>query len=83
MAPEHYEAAVARAVEMIAAGRLEKIVLAREVDVHAPRAHDVAAVFGVLREAFGGCFVYAVGRGEATFIGATPELLLRREGLRV
>jgi len=39
--------------------------------------------FGVLREAFGGCFVYAVGRGEATFIGATPELLMRREGLRV
>ena len=36
MAPEHYEAAVARAVELIAAGRLEKIVLAREVDVHAP-----------------------------------------------
>jgi salicylate biosynthesis isochorismate synthase/menaquinone-specific isochorismate synthase len=27
--------------------------------------------------------VYAVGRGPATFIGATPELLLRRSGLRV
>ena len=83
MAPEHYEAAVARAVELMTAGRLEKIVLAREVDVHSPVRHDAAAVFGVLREAFGGCFVYAVGRGEATFIGATPELLMRREGLRV
>jgi salicylate biosynthesis isochorismate synthase/menaquinone-specific isochorismate synthase len=83
MAPEHYEAAVGRAVELMAAGRLEKIVLAREVDVHGPARHDAAAVFGVLREAFGGCFVYAVGRGEATFIGATPELLMRREGLRV
>ncbi|HEY7967640.1 MAG TPA: isochorismate synthase [Solirubrobacteraceae bacterium] len=83
MAPEHYEAAVARAVELIEAGRIEKIVLAREVDVHAPGPHDVAAVFGVLREAFGGCFVYAVGRGEATFIGATPEVLVRRDALRV
>ncbi len=83
MAPEHYEAAVARAVELIADGRLEKIVLAREVDVHAPTRHDPAAVFGVLREAFSGCFVYAVGRADATFIGATPELLLRREGLRL
>ncbi len=83
MAPEHYEAAVARAVELIAAGRLEKIVLAREVDVHGPADHDAAAVFGVLREAFAGCFVYAVGRGEAAFVGATPELLLRREGLRL
>ena len=83
MAPEHYEAAVARAVELIAGGRLEKIVLAREVDVHGPAPHDGAAVFGVLREAFAGCFVYAVGRGDATFIGATPELLVRREGLRL
>jgi len=69
--------------ELIRAGRIEKIVLAREVDVHGPGRHDVAAVYGVLREAFTGCFVYAVGRGEATFIGATPELLLRRSGLRV
>jgi isochorismate synthase len=83
MAPEHYEAAVARAVEMIRAGRIEKIVLAREVDVHAPAPHDAAAVYGVLREAFTGCYVYAVGRGAATFLGATPELLLRRSGLRV
>jgi salicylate biosynthesis isochorismate synthase/menaquinone-specific isochorismate synthase len=83
MAPEHYEAAVARAAELIADGRLEKIVLAREVDVHGPAPHDGAAVFGVLREAFAGCFVYAVGRGEATFIGATPELLMRRQGLRL
>ena len=37
MPPEHYEAAVARAVELIAAGEIEKIVLAREVQVHAPR----------------------------------------------
>lgn len=83
MAPEHYEAAVARAVELIEAGRIEKIVLAREVDVHGPAPHDEAAVFGVLREAFGGCFVYAVGRGEATFLGATPELLMRRDGVRL
>jgi isochorismate synthase len=82
LAPEHYEAAVARAVELIDSGRLEKIVLAREVEVHAPRAHDVGAVFDVLRGAFGGCFVFAVGRAQASFIGASPELLIRRDGLR-
>ena len=64
MAPEHYESAVARAVERIRAGELSKIVLAREVDVHAPVDHDVGAVFGVLREAFGACFVFCAGRGE-------------------
>ena len=82
MPPAHFEEAVARAVQRIAAGEFEKVVLAREVDVHAPRPHDPAAVFGILREAFPTSFVYAVGRGDATFIGATPELLVRRQGQR-
>ena len=80
--PEHYEAAVARAVERIRAGAFEKIVLAREVAVHAPAPHDAAAVFGVLRAGFGSCFVYCAGHGDAAFVGASPELLVRREGLR-
>jgi isochorismate synthase len=83
MPPEHYEAAVSRAVEMIRAGRLEKIVLAREVQVHAPSEYDPAAVFGVLRDAFPSCFVFCIGRGDATLVAASPELLVRREGQRV
>jgi salicylate biosynthesis isochorismate synthase/menaquinone-specific isochorismate synthase len=83
MPPEHYEAAVGRAVELIRAGRLQKIVLAREVQVHAPSAYDPAAVFGVLRDAFPSCFVFCVGRGDATLVAASPELLVRREGQRV
>ena len=84
MPPEHYEAAVARAVELIAAGEIEKIVLAREVQVHAPaRSTTRAAVFGVLREEFPSCFVFCVGRGDATLVAASPELLVRREGHRV
>ncbi len=82
MPPEHYEGAVARAVERIRAGDLDKIVLAREVQVHAPSAHDAGAVFGVLRDAFRECHVFAVGRGPDTFLAASPELLVRREGLR-
>jgi salicylate biosynthesis isochorismate synthase/menaquinone-specific isochorismate synthase len=80
--PEHYEAAVARAVERIRAGAFEKIVLAREVAVHAPAAHDAAATFGVLRAGFSSCYVFCVGRGDAAFVAASPELLVRREGLR-
>jgi menaquinone-specific isochorismate synthase len=83
MPPEHYEAAVERATEMIAQGKLEKIVLAREVQAHAPQAYDPAAVLGVLREAFPACFCFCVGRGDATLIAASPELLVRREGHRV
>ena len=80
--PEHYEAAVARAVERIRAGAFEKIVLAREVAVHAPTAHDAGAVFDILRQAFSSCFVFCVGEGDAAFVAASPELLARREGLR-
>lgn len=80
--PEHYEGAVARAVERIGAGDLEKIVLAREVQVHAPAPHDAAAVFGILREGFGSCLNFCVGRGDDVFLAASPELLIRREGMR-
>jgi salicylate biosynthesis isochorismate synthase/menaquinone-specific isochorismate synthase len=80
--PEHYEAAVARAVERIEAREFEKIVLAREVAVHAPADHDVAAVFGVLRAAFTSCYVFCAGVGDAAFVAASPELLVRREGSR-
>ncbi|HLH66948.1 MAG TPA: isochorismate synthase [Solirubrobacteraceae bacterium] len=82
LAPAHYEEAVARAVQRIRAGELEKVVLAREVEVHAPAPYDPGALLGLLREAFPSCYVYAVGRGDATFLGATPELLVRCEGQR-
>jgi len=82
MPPSHYEEAVARAVERIRAAELEKVVLAREVEVHAPVDHDPAAVLGLLREGFPSCYVFAVGREDATFVGASPELLVRSDGQR-
>jgi salicylate biosynthesis isochorismate synthase/menaquinone-specific isochorismate synthase len=82
MPPEHYVQAVARAAELIRAGELEKIVLAREVEVLAAGALDPGAVLAVLREEFPSCFVFCVGRGDSTFLAASPELLIRRQGLR-
>ena len=80
--PSHYEQAVERAVERIRGGELEKVVLAREVRAHAPTAHDPAAVFGALRELFPACYCWCVGTPEAAFVGASPELLVRRDGQR-
>jgi isochorismate synthase len=80
--PAHYEQAVRVAVERIRVGELEKVVLAREVDVRAPAAFDPAAIVGLLREEFPSCYVFAVGRGEGTFLAASPELLARRDGQR-
>lgn len=81
--PERHEAAVGAAVERIDSGGLEKVVLAREVAVEAPAAHDAAATFGALRELFPSCFCFCVGTPEGAFLGASPELLARRRGATV
>jgi salicylate biosynthesis isochorismate synthase len=81
--PDHYRSAVATAVTRIRAGELEKVVLAREVDVRAAKPHSTAAVYRRLRERFPSCLVFCVGRGEDAFLAASPELLVRREGLSV
>lgn len=78
--PSHYERAVAAAVKRIKAGEMSKVVLAREVEVTAPAAHDPAAIFRVIREQFPSCFCFACGTPEGTFLGASPELLVRRSG---
>jgi len=78
--PDRYESAVAAAVERIRSGGIEKVVLAREVLATAPAAHDPAELFGAIRELFGSCFCFCCGSPEGAFLGASPELLVRRDG---
>jgi len=81
--PGDFEAAVAGATARIAEGGISKVVLAREVIVEAASAHDPAAVFGGLRAQFPSCFCFCCGTPEAAFVGASPELLVRRSGASV
>jgi salicylate biosynthesis isochorismate synthase len=78
--PERYERIVADAVGRISGGGLDKVVLARELTVEAPSAHDPAGLFGAIRDLFPSCFCFCVGTPEAAFLGASPELLVRRSG---
>lgn len=78
--PGDFEGAIEKATDRIADGEMSKVVLAREVTVEAAAAHDPAAVFGALREQFPSCFCFCRGTPEAAFIGASPELLIRRSG---
>jgi len=71
--------AVEEALARIGAGRLAKVVLAREVTVDLRRPLDVATVVGKLRREQPSCFTYAAG----PYVGASPELLARRRGLDV
>jgi salicylate biosynthesis isochorismate synthase/menaquinone-specific isochorismate synthase len=81
--PRDFEDAVAAATARIEAGEMSKVVLAREVVVSAGAAHDQAALFGAMREQFPACFCFCCGTPEAAFIGASPELLVRRSGAGV
>jgi len=78
--PGDFEAAVAAATSRIAAGEMSKVVLAREVVVTSAAAHDPPALFGAIREQFPSCFCFCCGTSEAAFLGASPELLVRRSG---
>ncbi|HVS51237.1 MAG TPA: isochorismate synthase [Opitutaceae bacterium] len=73
-----YRAAVARALERIAAGEFKKIVLARAQDLTADRPLHPLEMLNGLRQRFPDCYAFSftLGRGPS-FIGASPERLVR------
>ncbi len=81
--PGQFERSVAEASRRIRAGRLDKVVLAREVRLDSVTPFDPAALFGAIREGFPTCFNFCVGTPEGAFIGASPELLVSSEGRTV
>ncbi len=78
--PTEFERAVEEGARLVRSGTVDKLVLAREVRVGAARPFDSGAVFGALRSAYPSCYCFCVGTPEAAFIGASPELLVRRAG---
>ncbi len=71
-----WRAAVEQALGAIGRGELEKVVLAREVLVEADTAFDALEIVRGLVAHQPGSFVYS----SAGFVGASPELLVRRTG---
>ena len=72
-----WRAGVVTALEAIGAGRLDKVVLAREATVEAEGPWPRAEVLRRLRRRPGGAtYLYA----REGFVGASPELLVRRRG---
>ncbi|HTC80316.1 MAG TPA: isochorismate synthase [Acidimicrobiia bacterium] len=67
---------VRRILAAIDAGEVRKVVLARQLVVEAGVPFDRRAVLDKLRRSHPSCFTYAAGG----FVGASPELLIRRRG---
>jgi len=70
---------VARALAMIESGRLQKVVLARDVAVWSKSPFGVRRLLRRLHRAFPECFTFLVDG----LVGASPELLLQKSGTRI
>lgn len=79
----HYQHSIEQALAMIAAGKLEKIVLARAMQL--PMEVDIYALLQRLaaRNRYGYTFAMPLQDGDAHLVGASPELLLSREGAHI
>lgn len=71
------------ALKRIADGALEKVVLSRRLDVTGKRYFDVGRLLGALACLFPSCQIVNLRRKESSFISATPERLLSKQGLRL
>lgn len=77
-ADDTWARAVGDAVARIDAGHLEKVVLARDVHVHASEPVDVRWALARLADGYPDCWTFSVDG----LVGATPEVLVRlRDGL--
>jgi menaquinone-specific isochorismate synthase len=74
-----WEASVAATVAAVRAGRFDKVVLAREVTVVANRPFLPADILRRLQALYPSCMIFSTG----IFLGASPELLISRQGRRV
>ncbi len=73
-----YRAAVARALERIASGEFQKIVLARALDVSARAPLHPLRLLNGLRQRFPDCYSFSLADGAGhSLIGASPERLVR------
>lgn len=71
-----WQGAVEEAVRRLRHGELEKVVLARALDLAADAAIDVRVPAARLAARFPGCYTYVCDG----LVGASPELLVRRMG---
>jgi menaquinone-specific isochorismate synthase len=74
-----WAALVAATVSEVRGGRFDKVVLAREIEVVANRDFLAADILRRLHALYPSCMVFSTG----TFLGASPELLISRQGRRV
>ena len=71
-----WKAVISAAVDAIKRGEMRKVVLARRVDITGNRPFVISDVLSRLQALYPSCMVFSV----EGFLGASPELLIRRTG---
>ncbi|MEV6599798.1 isochorismate synthase [Actinoplanes sp. NPDC051346] len=75
-----YAEGVRRAVARLRAGELDKVVLARALDVTTETAVDIGLLLRRLAARDPSGYTFAVDLGAGTLVGSSPELLVSRHG---
>jgi len=75
-----WERLVDRFAGAVGRGRLDKVVLARRIDLIATVDIDVVAALRRLAAGSPNSTTYAIARGGSVFLGATPERLIATQG---
>lgn len=75
-----WRGSVARLAGAVGRGRLDKAVLSREITLEAASEIDITGVLRRLEASAPESTIFAFTRGPRTFIGATPERLVRLRG---
>ncbi|MGF9564882.1 isochorismate synthase [Neorhizobium sp. JUb45] len=87
--PTDYRRAVAEGVQRIARSPLEKLVLARRLEIELDNQPDVISLLATLMKRHRASFVYSIpltadgDREAGLLVGASPELLVSKRGNRV
>jgi menaquinone-specific isochorismate synthase len=76
LSPEEYLRTVEAAVSRIDAGRLDKVVLARDLAGVLPPGTDTASALAALATGYPDCWTFSVD----DFLGSSPELLVAVQG---
>ncbi|HEX5827859.1 MAG TPA: isochorismate synthase [Candidatus Limnocylindrales bacterium] len=77
---DHFRRLVGMYAGAVGRGRIDKVVLARRVDLRSPVVLDVPNALRRLAASAPESTTYAFRRDGRTFLGATPERLVRTEG---
>ncbi len=77
---DHFRRLVGMYAGAVGRGRIDKVVLARRVDMRSPLELDVPNALRRLAASAPESTTYAFRRSGRTFLGATPERLVRTEG---